>query len=172
MEECSSFSTSSPASAVTWVFDLSHSDWCERHSCDGGCLIKPSTSVIHVRRWWLGSFDSQDVLWKTGDTSDSWLRASPSSSSPLWLRCKHSGKVYSVKRKQLAGSQGSFGKWCTFGQLEISWFWLVGKVEFRFKNREENQWSAPSLDERKAKPSWERRGKQRAKQTRTKTHPH
>jgi hypothetical protein len=29
MEECSSFSTSLPASAVTWVFDLSHSDWCE-----------------------------------------------------------------------------------------------------------------------------------------------
>jgi hypothetical protein len=29
MKECSSFSTSSPASAVTWIFDLSHSDWCE-----------------------------------------------------------------------------------------------------------------------------------------------
>jgi hypothetical protein len=32
MEECSSFSTSSPASAVTWIFDLSHSDWCEVES--------------------------------------------------------------------------------------------------------------------------------------------
>jgi hypothetical protein len=29
MEECSSFSTSSSVSAVTWVFDLSHSDWCK-----------------------------------------------------------------------------------------------------------------------------------------------
>ena len=29
MEECSSFPTSLPASAVTWIFDLSHSDWCE-----------------------------------------------------------------------------------------------------------------------------------------------
>jgi hypothetical protein len=28
VEECSSLSTSSLASAVTWVFDLSHSDWC------------------------------------------------------------------------------------------------------------------------------------------------
>jgi hypothetical protein len=32
MEECSSFSTSLPASSVTWVFDLSHSDWCEVES--------------------------------------------------------------------------------------------------------------------------------------------
>jgi hypothetical protein len=32
MEECSSFSTSTPASAVTWIFDLSHSDWCEVES--------------------------------------------------------------------------------------------------------------------------------------------
>jgi hypothetical protein len=36
MEECSSFSTSSPASAVTWIFDLSHSDWCEVES--QGCF--------------------------------------------------------------------------------------------------------------------------------------
>jgi hypothetical protein len=34
--ECSSFSTSSPASAVTWIFDLSHSDWCEVES--QGCF--------------------------------------------------------------------------------------------------------------------------------------
>jgi hypothetical protein len=27
MEECFSFFTSFPACAVTWVFDLSHSDW-------------------------------------------------------------------------------------------------------------------------------------------------
>jgi len=35
IEECSSFSTSSPVSAVTLVFDLSHSDWCEveSHGC-------------------------------------------------------------------------------------------------------------------------------------------
>jgi hypothetical protein len=32
MEECSSFAISSPASAVTCVFDLSHSDWCEVES--------------------------------------------------------------------------------------------------------------------------------------------
>jgi hypothetical protein len=36
MEECSSFSTSTPASAVTWVFDLSHSDCCEVES--QGCF--------------------------------------------------------------------------------------------------------------------------------------
>jgi hypothetical protein len=29
MEECTTFSTYSPASAVTWVFDLCHSDLCE-----------------------------------------------------------------------------------------------------------------------------------------------
>ena len=29
MEECFSFSTSLPTSAATWVFYLSHSDWCE-----------------------------------------------------------------------------------------------------------------------------------------------
>jgi hypothetical protein len=29
MEECPSFSRSLSVSAVTWVFDLSHSDWCE-----------------------------------------------------------------------------------------------------------------------------------------------
>jgi hypothetical protein len=32
MEECSSFSTSLLACAVTQVFDLSHSDWCEMES--------------------------------------------------------------------------------------------------------------------------------------------
>jgi hypothetical protein len=32
MEECSSFSTFSPASAVSWIFDLSHSDLCELES--------------------------------------------------------------------------------------------------------------------------------------------
>jgi hypothetical protein len=32
MEECSLFSTSSPASAITCVFDLSHSDWSEVES--------------------------------------------------------------------------------------------------------------------------------------------
>jgi hypothetical protein len=36
MEECSSFSTSLPASAVTLIFDLSHSDWCEMES--QGCF--------------------------------------------------------------------------------------------------------------------------------------
>ena len=36
MEECSSSSTSSPASAVTWIFDLSHSDGCEVES--QGCF--------------------------------------------------------------------------------------------------------------------------------------
>jgi hypothetical protein len=36
MEECFSFSTSSPASAVTWIFHLSHSDWCEVES--QGCF--------------------------------------------------------------------------------------------------------------------------------------
>jgi hypothetical protein len=36
MEKCSSFSTSSPASAVTQVFDFSHSDWCEVES--QGCF--------------------------------------------------------------------------------------------------------------------------------------
>jgi hypothetical protein len=34
MEECSSFFTSLPSSAVTWIFDLSHSDWCEVESQD------------------------------------------------------------------------------------------------------------------------------------------
>jgi hypothetical protein len=34
--ECSSFSTSSPASAVTLVFHLRHSDWCEVES--QGCF--------------------------------------------------------------------------------------------------------------------------------------
>jgi hypothetical protein len=29
VEECSFFSTFSPASAVTWGFDLSYFDWCE-----------------------------------------------------------------------------------------------------------------------------------------------
>jgi hypothetical protein len=29
MQECSSFFTSLPVSAVTWIFDCSHSDWCE-----------------------------------------------------------------------------------------------------------------------------------------------
>jgi hypothetical protein len=29
MEKCSSFSASSPTSALTRDFDLSHSDWCE-----------------------------------------------------------------------------------------------------------------------------------------------
>ena len=33
MEACSFCSTPSPASAVTWVFYLSHSDWCEVDSC-------------------------------------------------------------------------------------------------------------------------------------------
>ena len=32
MEECFSFSTSLPASAVTWIFHLSHSDWYEVES--------------------------------------------------------------------------------------------------------------------------------------------
>jgi hypothetical protein len=32
MEEYSSFSMSSPASAVARVFNLSHSDWCEVES--------------------------------------------------------------------------------------------------------------------------------------------
>jgi hypothetical protein len=32
MEECSSFITSSPESAVTWVFYLSHSHWYEVES--------------------------------------------------------------------------------------------------------------------------------------------
>jgi hypothetical protein len=32
----SSFSTSLPSSAVTWIFDLSHSDWCEVES--QGCF--------------------------------------------------------------------------------------------------------------------------------------
>jgi hypothetical protein len=36
MEQCSSFSTSSPASIVTRVFNLSHSDWCEVES--QGCF--------------------------------------------------------------------------------------------------------------------------------------
>jgi hypothetical protein len=36
MEECFSFSTSSPPSPVTWIFDLSHSDWCEVES--QGCF--------------------------------------------------------------------------------------------------------------------------------------
>ena len=37
MEECFSFSTSLPASAVTCVFDLSHYDWSELET--QGCLI-------------------------------------------------------------------------------------------------------------------------------------
>jgi len=36
MEECPSFPTSSPLSAVVRVFDLSHSDWCEVES--QGCF--------------------------------------------------------------------------------------------------------------------------------------
>jgi hypothetical protein len=36
MEEFSFFSTSPPASTVTWIFDLSHSDWCEVES--QGCF--------------------------------------------------------------------------------------------------------------------------------------
>ena len=36
MKTCSSFSTSFPASAVTWVFYLSHSDWYEIES--QGCF--------------------------------------------------------------------------------------------------------------------------------------
>ena len=40
MEECSFFSTSSPASSVTWVFYLSHSDWygVESQGCFDLCF--------------------------------------------------------------------------------------------------------------------------------------
>jgi hypothetical protein len=41
MEEYSSLSTSSPASAVTKIFDLSHSDWCEVESQGGFDLHFP-----------------------------------------------------------------------------------------------------------------------------------
>jgi hypothetical protein len=46
MEECSSFSTSSLASAVIWVFDLSISDWCEVES--QGLLICISLMTTDV----------------------------------------------------------------------------------------------------------------------------
>ena len=45
MEECSSFSTSLPASAVTWIFDLSHSDWWEVESQGG--FISVSSILFH-----------------------------------------------------------------------------------------------------------------------------
>jgi hypothetical protein len=50
MEECSSFSTSLPASAVTWDFDLSHSDWYELESqgCFDLCDYSKFVVSFHV----------------------------------------------------------------------------------------------------------------------------
>jgi len=47
VEKWSSFSAYSPASAVTWVFDLSHSDWCEVES--QGCF---DLHFPDDKRWW------------------------------------------------------------------------------------------------------------------------
>jgi hypothetical protein len=48
MEECPSFSTSSWASAVTWDFYFSHSDWCE---------VESSGLFWFAFTWWLMILD-------------------------------------------------------------------------------------------------------------------
>ena len=51
MEERSSFTTSSPASAVTWVFDLSHPAWYEVGSqVHFDCISQMTSGVEHFFR--------------------------------------------------------------------------------------------------------------------------
>ena len=58
MEECSSFSTSSPTCAVTCGFDLSHSDWCK--------MEFQSQFDLH-----LGILQNVRETWEVRDSQDS-----------------------------------------------------------------------------------------------------
>ena len=60
----SSFSTSLPAPVFSWVFDLSHSDWCEVKS--QGCLICVSLMTKDVEHF----FRCFSVIWySSGENS-------------------------------------------------------------------------------------------------------
>jgi hypothetical protein len=122
IEKCSSFSTSSSASAITWVFDPSHSDWCEvesqgcfdlhsprQHLIGAGSVSELQSSIIKVGAWQHpgrhgaggaeSSISSSEGFWeKTGSYV---IRSRVSLPTPIVIHFLQQGHSYSNKATHL-----------------------------------------------------------------------
>ena len=85
MEECSSFSTSSQASAVTWIFDLSHFNWCEVESQGYFDLICISLMIKHVEHFFFRCFSA--IQYSSAENSH--LRSVPHFYRVIWFSGVH-----------------------------------------------------------------------------------